>query len=87
MNIIVASILAVAGILCLLFFRSLAGSFAAFMAKRFRESHGEYATERGWDNPNSQFNKYFYLAFVIFIGLFLLIMAFTVFFGPINLNR
>jgi hypothetical protein len=87
MNIIIASILGVAGILCFLFFRSLARSFAAFMAKRFRESYGEYATERGWDNPNSQFNKYFYLAFVIFIGLFLLIMAFTVLFGPINLNR
>jgi hypothetical protein len=87
MNILFVSILAVAGILCLLFSRSLARSFAGFMAKRFRESYGEYATERGWDNPNSQFNEYFYLAFVIFVGLFLLIMAFTVFFGPINLNR
>jgi hypothetical protein len=56
------------------------------MAKRLRESHGKYATERGWDNPDSQFDKYFYRAFIIVIGLFLLIMSFTAFFGPINLN-
>lgn len=86
MNIAIALVVGITGILCLIYFRSLGRSFAMFMAKRFREGYGEYATERGWDNYNSQFNKYFYRAFVIFFGLFLLIMSFTVFFGPINLN-
>jgi hypothetical protein len=62
MDIIIASSLAVAGLLCLLYFRSLARLFAAFMTTRFRESYGEYAIEHGWDNPNSKCNKYFYRA-------------------------
>ena len=87
MNIVIALILGILGILCLVYFRSLARTSATFMAKRFRECYGQDATERRWDNPNTQFNKYFYRGLVIVLGLFLLIMSFHEFFGTIKLNQ
>jgi hypothetical protein len=86
MNTILALTLLVAGLACLVCFRSLGRLFAGFMAERFHESYGQYASEHGWDNPISTFNKYFYRSIIIFLGLFLLIMSFTVYFGPIHLN-
>jgi len=55
------------------------------MAQRFKEKYGDYATERGWDNPDRKLNRYFYWGVVIFLGLFLLVMSFHEFFGPISL--
>jgi len=86
MNILAALILGIAGISCLIYFRKFGGFAAKFMAKRFQESYGDYATEREWDNPNTQFNKYFYRGIVLFFGIFLLIMSFHEYFGVIHIN-
>ena len=45
------------------------------MAKRFHEAYGDEATERGWDDPESMLNKYYYRAAVAFIGGFLLLIS------------
>jgi hypothetical protein len=73
---IVASImLAVPGIACFVYFRSLSHSLATFMAKQFRDAYGAEATVRGWDNPEITLNKYYYRAAVAFIGGFLLLIS------------
>jgi hypothetical protein len=87
MNVILFLVLAIVGISCLIWFRSLAHVLAIFFAKRFRESYGQYATERGWDDPNSTRNRYFYRPATLFIAVFLIIMAFHELFGTIYLNR
>jgi hypothetical protein len=80
-------VLLLAGVLCLIYFRPLSDFLAAFFAKQFHDAYGQYATDRGWDNPGSSRNKYFYRAATLFIAIFLLIMAFHAFFGTIYLNR
>ena len=76
---IVASILlAVPGISCFVYFRSISHFLATFMAKRFHEAYGVEATERGWDNPESMLNKYYYRAAVAFIGGVLLLISIRV---------
>jgi hypothetical protein len=60
----------IAGILTLIYLRSISDFLASFFAKRFRESYGEYATKAGWDNPNSTRNKYFYRAQLYFLLFF-----------------
>ena len=67
--------LAVPGITCFVYFRSLSQFLTTFMAKQFREAYGTEATERGWDNPESTLNKYYYRAAVAFIGGFLLLIS------------
>jgi hypothetical protein len=67
--------LAVPGITCFVYFRSLSHFVATFMAKRFHEEYGQEATEKGWDNPDSTINKYYYRAAVAFIGCFLLMLS------------
>jgi uncharacterized membrane protein required for colicin V production len=70
MNKIVAAILAIMGGICLFYVRSVATVLASFFAKQFHKSYGAYATERGWDDPNSPRNKGFYTAAAYFIGIF-----------------
>ena len=73
---IVASILlAVPGISCFVYFRSISHFLATFMAKRFHEAYGVEAMEQGWDNPESTLNKYYYRAAVAFVGCFLLLLS------------
>jgi hypothetical protein len=86
MNLIVAAILVILGAVCLLYVRSVAKFLASFFAKQFHQSYGHYATERGWDDPNSLRNKVFYTAAAYFIGFFLLIMAFHELFGTIYIH-
>jgi hypothetical protein len=71
----------------LIFIRSIARNVAEFMARRFREYYGEYATERGWDDQNKEVNKLFYRGIVLLLGVWLLIVAFHELFGTIHLNQ
>lgn len=86
MNTIISITFAIAGILFLVYYRTIARCLSTFFAKRFHESYGDYATERGWDNPNSAYNKWFYTAAALFLGIFLLIVAFHELFGTIHLG-
>ena len=63
---------------CFVYFRSISHFLATFMAKRFHEAYGVEATERGWDNPDSMLNKYYYRAAVAFIGGVLLLISIRV---------
>jgi hypothetical protein len=87
MNIVFALILVAANIYCFIYFRPIAHTCAKFMAKRFREHYGEYATERGWDDPKTKFNKLFYQGVALFMGFWLLVVAFHELFGTIHLNQ
>ena len=74
-NFVAFIFLAVPGISCFVYFRSLSHFLATFMAKRFHEAYGVEAMEQGWDNPESTLNKYYYRAAVAFIGGFLLLIS------------
>ena len=87
MNYIIGTILLILGIACLIRFKSFGKAMAKIFADQFRKTYGGYATDMGWDNPDRTYNKYFYRAAVIFIGLFLLMMSFHEFFGTIHLNQ
>jgi hypothetical protein len=49
--------LAVPGITCIVYFRSISQFLATFMAKQCREAYGVEAREQGWDNPETTLNK------------------------------
>jgi hypothetical protein len=84
-NAILAVTLAIGGLSCLIYCRNLSHLVAVFFAKHFRDHYGAYATARGWDNPNSRRNQYFYRAMVLFFGCFLILMAVHALVGTIYL--
>ena len=84
-NIVMSVIFAVAGISCFAYFQTLSRFLATFFAQRFHEAYGQEATEKGWDNPDSTINKYYYRAAIAFIGIFLLVMSLHALLGPITL--
>jgi hypothetical protein len=57
-----------------------------FFARRHSGTFGRLATYLGWDDPNRPFNRILYRVIVIFVGIFVLIMAFHAFFGPIYIG-
>jgi hypothetical protein len=86
MNYLLGLFLSIAGVLVLLNNKRLSTRLGNFYASRFSATFGRLAHFLGWDNSNKPFNVFLYRAVVVFFGLFLLIMAFHSFFGPIYLG-
>jgi hypothetical protein len=72
---------AIAGIVILIWNKSLSQKFGAFYAQRFSLQFGTLAHFLGWDNPSKRFNKFMYRGFVITAAIILLIFAFAAFTG------
>jgi hypothetical protein len=85
MNYLLALICLAAGIACLLWYKALSKTYAEFMAKRFKELYGGFATKMKWDNPNTWQSMRYKLG-TIGVGLFFIALAFYLTFGTIHIG-
>jgi amino acid transporter len=76
-------ILTIAGVAVLIWNKSLAARWRTFTTHQQSKVFDRLAHFLGWDNADRPFAVFLYRFMTIFLGVFLLIMAFHSFFGTI----
>ena len=74
----------IAGLVCVVWYRPLSKVYAEFMARRFKEFYGTFATKMKWDDPNT-WQSLGYKLGMIGVGLFFIAMALYFTFGTIHI--
>ena len=86
MNYLFGTVLAIAGVTILIYNKSFAARWRIFNANQFNKSLSNIAKAFRWDNPDRPFVVFLFRLLTIFLGIFLLIVAFHSFFGTIYLR-